>query len=70
MSRKFLKARAGEISHIQQISPISRKLVQKLVQNSKQAKLIFSIEENEPLTERSIYTAFRHKREYACVESA
>ena len=40
MSRKFLKARAGEISHIQQISPISQSVVQNLVQNSKQAKLI------------------------------
>ena len=40
MSRKFLKTRAGEISHIQQISPVSQSVVQNLVQNSKEAKLV------------------------------
>jgi hypothetical protein len=40
MSRKFLKTRCTVISHIQQISLFSQRLVQNLVQNSKRAKLV------------------------------
>jgi hypothetical protein len=65
MSRKLLKARAGEISHIQQISPISQSVVQNLVQNSKQAKLVsvlnrMSLLTNVPCILRSVTSVNLH----------
>lgn len=77
MSRKFLKTRCTAISHIQQISLFSQRLVQNLVQNLSQANRVFSIEEHEPFTERSVYMrsamrsvkAFRSFKLDMCLDS-
>ena len=69
MSRKFLKTRCPAISHIQQISLFSQRLVQNLVQNLPRANRVFSIEENEPFNERCKHTAFGRNREDEWMES-